>query len=243
MKYQFQIIIVVCAMISGKTMALTVTTSTGNGADSYIWAAGKSTNYGTSQVIAVKRDTGLGNSRKGYLRFDFGSTLETVTDATLDLYYSGTNTGIGNKPANPSTYTVYGLNDGHLHENWSETGITWNNAPGNITSSSSGFNSSETTYLGTFDINFNTTSAGDKVSFTSQALINFLNDDSNGLVTLLLSRKQANFSIEYFSSKEHTLLPDPTLTVNTVPLPASFYLFGSALIVLYARKRSGKTET
>ena len=243
MKFKIQVLIFLGVMFSAEAMATTITTSIGNGADSFITASSPSTNFGVSEVIGVKRDTALGNSRKGYLRFDIGSSFGSVSDASLNLSYAGTNSGSINRPANPSTYTVYGLKDNHLQENWSETGITWNNAPGNITSSTSGFNSSETTFLGTFDINFSTINIGDQLGFTTPALIDFLNDDSNGLISLLLSRSQANFSIEYFSSKENALLLEPTLSITAVPLPASLYFFGSAIMAMFTFRRDKKITT
>lgn len=216
---------------------ISITTSDGNGADAHIWVAAPNSNYGVGEAIGVKNDTAFpGNNRKGFLKFDYSFGSALITDAVLELVYSGTNAP--DTPANPSTYHIYGLNNGHAGENWADNSITWNNAPGHNTGSA-GVLASETTYLGNFNINFSITQVGDTISFATQELTDFLNTDTDGLVTFIITRGQRNFSIEYFASKENTNgWAAPTLNINQVPLsPAWFYLVSGIWVAAKTARR------
>ena len=82
-----------------------------------------STNYGTATTMMVKADA-AGYARKSYVKFDFGAFSGTsTTNAKLRLYISNVNTDAAR------TVKVYGTSD----ESWSESGITWNNAPAGST--------------------------------------------------------------------------------------------------------------
>jgi hypothetical protein len=218
------LVVVVGAGILGEpeTRAAVITTNDGNGADTHVrssWAGNNAANmnYGSSTIVGIKRDTALnGNNRKGYLRFDLSSIATPIEDATLQLVYAGRS---GDPPANPSTYYVFGLNDGHAGELWDESTITWNNAPGNNTSSTNGFISDQTTLLGTVSVLISQINVGDVIEFTSPELIEFLQNDTNGVVTIMLSRQQQNFSIEYAASKEHaSLAPAALIVAATGPI-------------------------
>jgi glucose/arabinose dehydrogenase/PKD repeat protein len=80
-------------------------------ADSRVYEANPTTNYGTSDHLRVDADPDV----QSYLRFTVSGVSGTVQSAKLRLYsYSGTKDG----PA------AYGTSN-----SWSETGITWNNRP------------------------------------------------------------------------------------------------------------------
>ncbi len=84
-------------------------------ADAYIYDAAPNSNYGTVADIAVKKGTSA-NFRKGYLRFDLtGVSGSSVSQAVLRLY--------------ASTAVAIGINVYESGDGWTETGITWNNAP------------------------------------------------------------------------------------------------------------------
>jgi hypothetical protein len=84
-----------------QTTAMTNTTAAGLGADSYVQASAANNNFGTSDSVWVKTDLGgLGNSRKGYLRFDMRSLSDFIVEARFELIYAAN----GDTPANPSTY-------------------------------------------------------------------------------------------------------------------------------------------
>ena len=71
--------------------------------------------------------------------------------------------------------------------------------------------------------------------FASDELVSFLQNDTDGLVTLMLTRQQRNFSIESFASKESALWSAPTLAV-TVPEPATIAILGLSTLILRKRK-------
>lgn len=221
----------------GMALAATITTDLGNGADAYVRSSlggnnAANTNYGSSGSVLVKHDTGLpGNNRKGYLRFDLGSVSEPIGDARLELAYAERS---GDPFAEPSTYNVFGLIDGHAGENWDEFGITWNNAPGNNIGSAGGLLAGETTLLGSFDLSLSGVSIGDAVSFSSSVFVDFLQSDTNDLITLIITRQQRNFSVEGFASKENLSLAAPFLELTPVPIPPTVLLFGSGLLSLMA---------
>jgi hypothetical protein len=221
----------------GVAVTIPITTAEGNGADSYIVSDSPNVNvnYGLSDVISIKHDSGSGFiNRKGYLRFDLTEINDIIVDVSLELtFVSAGGSGI----ANPSTYYVYGLINGHTGKNWDELTITWNNAPANNQGSGNGFLAAEVTFLGSFDLAVLSAEVGDKVTFTSNELINFLQKDTNNLVTLMLTREQRNFSNEHFASKENATLAAPTIFV-TVPEPATILILGLGGLASLLRRKA-----
>ncbi len=152
-------------------------------ADAYINAGiYANTNFGSTGHLAVKNDgAGSDATRKSYIRFDISSIAKPVAPVTLHMPIGFVSSG-GFVPATTHFVNVYGLNDGHSGEAWSESGITWNNAPGNNTSSGSGVTSAS--FLGTYGVP-PTTTVGDAIDFSSATLRTFLDTDTDGLVTLI----------------------------------------------------------
>ncbi len=94
-------------------------------ADAYTLNSRADTNYGSWDVLVLKRDNSSNTTRKVYTRFalaDMGiRDPQKVVSVTLQVYRtdtSGTTGGVG----------VYPVNDNA----WQELGITWNNAPANV---------------------------------------------------------------------------------------------------------------
>jgi hypothetical protein len=84
-------------------------------ADSYIHDANPTTNYGTLTDLVVKRGN-TSNFRKAFVKFDLTAAgIGAVGSATMRLYATSSIAMIMN---------VYQVSD-----SWTETGLTWNNAP------------------------------------------------------------------------------------------------------------------
>ncbi|MBZ0166182.1 MAG: DNRLRE domain-containing protein, partial [Candidatus Omnitrophica bacterium] len=234
--------------------AMILYTDFGNGADSYIRSnfsdnGEADINHGSEPLTWIKHDLGLnGNNRKSYLRFDLSGITDPVTDISFEISYAGTD-GSGansNPPASPSTYNVYGLNDGVAGESWNESTITWNNAPGNDIASAGGLIGSATTLLGSFDLTFPPTVDGTRISLNTAALLGFFASDTDDLLTLILTRQQQNTSVEYFAAKEDPNRVAPALNITTqmiepptgvVPEPATILLFGGGMVGAIMRRK------
>jgi len=232
-----------CLVCAAQADADTITTADGNGADSYVQSTlggnnAANANFGSSGGVLIKHDTGLpGNNRMGYMRFDISSVTDPIVGVSLDLSFLSFNANAG---ANPSTYNIYGLVDGHAGEAWGELAITWNNAPGNNTGSAAGVTAGAT-FLDASDLFF-PASVGTVLSFSSSAMLNFVQNDTDGLVTFIMTRRQRNFRTEAFASKE-SVSPAPTLNITTqsadpIPEPGTFVLFGVAAYVVRRRSKA-----
>ena len=216
-------------------------------ADSYIVSNSsvQDSNYGTTNIMRIKNaasDTtdpvGGSWSRKAYVRFQLGlSENQDITDASFILTVARYGTLSGTQ-----TFNVFGVKDGVTGENtWVETGITWNNAPGNDTGSRSDA-SGDALLLGTFNLT-GTGTLGQAVNFSNNNLTEFLNKDTNNMVTLIITRDtyDSNYSgwVHEFASKENTSYNAPTLQFDTelvqttaIPEPNSLLLLALTLSVI-----------
>jgi hypothetical protein len=220
----FSVSIFPIAPVQATTVSLT--TAFGNGADTWIEKNIPDTNLGSAGVVAIKNDDFTPFNvlfRKIYLRFDLSSTNKSqIGNGDLNLAFVDTNFS-----PTLSTYSVYGLNDGNVGENWSESTITWNNAPANRERNF--IDTSQTTFLGTFSFSPCCTPFGNIVSFSDPRLVSFLQNDNNNLATLIIVRDQVGADTQTFASKENTQLTPPTLQleitssppVSSVPEPSS----------------------
>lgn len=157
-------------------------------------------------------------TRKGYVRFDLSGITGVVTDADFELVVSLIQDIIGDID---QVVNVYGITDEAL-DSWDPATTTWNTAPANNTNSKFEADLTAADLLGTIAVDFNGDKAspvGTVVGLNNQALIDFLNADTNGLVTFILGRAPnaqdgANL---LFSGDTNDSLAPPTLTVTTVP--------------------------
>ncbi|WP_033095176.1 PEP-CTERM sorting domain-containing protein [Colwellia psychrerythraea] len=214
-----------------------IDTSFGNGADSYIHNGNKDSNYGSANTLLLRNDGDNGWHRQSYIRFDLSDITETVANASFDLALTyNILTDNDALVANVFDVEVYGLLDSSVGNNWSENAITWNNAAGNNVNSN-GF-TSDFSLLGTLslkDIN-----VGDRFTLDNDALVNFINNDSDNLVTLGLRRVNSarTDSSFQFASKENANNGAPMLSLTTtaVPEPGTLAIFGLGLIGLVTRR-------
>ncbi len=206
-----------------------ITTARGTGADAYIDGGSANTNFGTSDTLLQKGQSGI---RKVYVRFDISGIPKPLKFASLELTVLTAATRM---------LSVYGLNDGttdgegRLGEDWSETAITWNNAPAHATSldpvqGAGTENGGESQLLrqAEFEIAINPSGTG-KVVLSGDTLLDFLNADTDGRVTFILTTPGT--VIISWKSKEHAddqpprlLLGDATSEIVTLNPVADAYV-------------------
>ncbi|QGQ95108.1 right-handed parallel beta-helix repeat-containing protein [Paenibacillus psychroresistens] len=77
-----------------------------------------STNYGTNTTLEIKKSATAGFTRKSYLKFNL-SALSSINSAVLKLY--------GNNTTDTTSVTVSIF--AAASDTWTESALTWNNAP------------------------------------------------------------------------------------------------------------------
>lgn len=186
------------------------------GADSSVKGGNEFMNVNFGGEAALHAKT-YGARRKGYLRFGLGESAGKPSRAELrltceiiELYARDQEKGL--------TFEVYGLNDGteagegFLGEDWSETELTYANAPAYAVAEDKvarGFgkiNGGQARFLGRFQITNDNATAGDPFvaldSDSSPELLSFIRDDTNGHVTFIIVRNGGASSNVVFIAKE-----------------------------------------
>ncbi len=184
-------------------------------ADSYIRNSTLTTNYGTQSTIVCNNANGI---RVMYLKFDLSSITAPITRLQFNITATTGNAG--------NIFNVYGLTSG---ESWTETGITWSNAPGIVqTNTNSGdvlantLKASDLSGSGTVLASFASAVSGTVNVFdvTSGPVLNFVNADSDKVVTFVIAEADPSDQAgDIFDSREASS-GKPTLTVSTDPQTA-----------------------
>jgi len=213
----------------------TVASSEGQGAETYVQGGtGAANNFNSSTQVRVSNGgADLSQAYKGYVRFDLSQIPGwngVANNASINLPFFDSQTG-----TTPGTmdwnFKLYGLNDGAA-EQWDPATVNWNNAPGNDTASANGAGAG-TTLISPFTV----TGTGEGgITILSAALDQFLNADTNRLVTFLVVRDTpATAGADYVHAiaAPQAAFTGPTLTVPE-PSAATLLLLPAALV---ARRR------
>lgn len=213
---------------------------------------------GTTFVVAARDSL---YNRKAYLGFDLTGVLQSnqeFENATLSLTSSALVGAAGS--FTDVSFNVYGITGATA---WSESTITWNNAPYNNTSSAIALNSSGTVLLGSFSVTLSTAvNQTHTLTAISGSLATYLNWavgllgdhygtgvtslDTPSLVLTSSTGPNSNLpGITFHSSEATNAAYQPTIIFDTVAIPepatAAFLSAVSALGLTLVVRRSRRT--
>ncbi len=211
----------------------------GIGADSYIYRTQENTNFGGLETMPIRKSGNVFH-RVGIVRFDLSATDLPIKDAGIALEISETNTGlIKDRPFNVFGLkeTVYGA--GELDEFWEEgtssgaigvgNEVTWANAPGLLNSgggpydatsnTGGGVDNSMTVFLGRI---VPRNGQQETLYLSNHAVSDFINDDTNGAITIYITGEVSTNQLLNFAAKENSIFDAPRLFVANKPLPCAF---------------------
>ncbi len=166
-----------------------ITTSTGAGADTHIRGGAYVTeNNGSATGIQATLETSSADFRRAiYLKFDVSglasSTIQDAAGASLNLFNAFSS------PTGTLNARIYGLNDSAGLDGWGEGTITALNAPAVTNAANLTLDATKLTNLGTLATNQGDSSTGSDEAyptFSNEALLNFLQTDSDGQVTFII---------------------------------------------------------
>jgi hypothetical protein len=210
--------------------------------DSFINGGAPTSQYGGQDWLSVENmgdeDNDLSHSKKAYIEFDISSHEQQINHAELQLHVL---LGEGDSDYEPGTFALYGLHKSY--DPWSQSTLTWDNAPGNNESSGGGFNS-DCTLLDTFTIDG--LGGGETLTLTydaDSALVEFLQADTDDKVTFLIGRSSAGsrqLTTHRFASSEGQ--DAPQLTVLPEPATISILCLGATALLRRSRKRPPVTS-
>ncbi|MEM1060527.1 MAG: DNRLRE domain-containing protein [Verrucomicrobiota bacterium] len=200
--------------------------------DSYISEGSANSNFGSSPVLELKNDT-TAFDRKIYLKYDLtGISSGDILSGSVGFFVSNSTGTAAGALGGTREYTLWGMTD----VSWTEGSITWNNAPNNDASGS--FTSPAELFAtqGASGGDSSVTIGFDSV--TNDSLLQFLNDNAGGEVSLMFFRTSENASVDrFFSTDAGGGFSAPTLSLTLVPEPASGALLAGALGLLALRRR------
>lgn len=204
-----------------KQRTLDISTAQGRGKEAYVQPMEAPPERRSDILLLVKYTMAnqSGWDRKAYFGLDLAPVAgQRILEAELSLSFAPTGMGFASEVAD-ATFGIYGLNDETL-DGWSEQKLQWRNAPANRQGGAN-LDLSKVVKLGTFEIAQGQLTGTRTIS--GPALVEFLNRDTNGLVTLILVRETRGSGrsdlVHGFANRHHPDLPPPTLRLTLEPRP------------------------
>ena len=193
-----------------------LSTAVGRGADAFVQPFhNRSPHFpAPPNTLLLKREPDHIWNRRIYLRFDLSLADKAEIEET-ELQLHGVNTAMGYlSQVSDTTVSVFGLTN-EAQDFWSEDAIKWEDSPASI-GKKVDVDPVQTTLLGEFTIS--PSRATGLFSLTDSRLTEFLKNDSNGVVTLILTCgpiSTARPGYAYgFASKSHPSEPAPALRLT-----------------------------
>jgi hypothetical protein len=192
-----------------------IPTSFGRGKDGFARRGDSGAPMGQQPLIMVKHSdlpASARNERRGFITFDV-SAVNTQNIAEAQLILDPEPSGFGFSTMVPdSRFAIYGLTDESL-DTWDEATTRWDNTPG---CNDAGPIPAQTRKLAEFWIPRG--GSGEPLTIRGDALAEFIRQDTNGLVSLLIVRETGESDpsglVHAFASKEHPTARPPTLRLK-----------------------------
>ncbi len=189
-----------------------ITTATGRGGDATVIQSNVH-NHANPHLVFVKNCNDE-YRRKGYLAFDLQSLGgQRIESARLVLTLQPSGFGYASLVPD-STFSVYGLMDESL-DKWTASNLQWETAPANIDAPGK-LDGRLAGKLGQFAVPRGKQTG--QVSIEGSALADFLNGDTNGIVTLIVVRDTSDRRppglVHAFANHQHPSAAPPTLELR-----------------------------
>jgi ferric-dicitrate binding protein FerR (iron transport regulator) len=193
-----------------------IPTSFGRGKDGYARRGDNGAPFGTHPLIIVKHsdiEAGRKNERRAVITFDVSQVVPAnVKEAQIVLDPEPSGFGFSALVPDESRFAVYGLTDESL-DTWDEKEMRWASLPG---CTDDGPNLNQARRLAEFWIPRG--GSGSPLTVRSDALADFIHQDTDGLVSFLIVRETGetdpNGLAHGFASKEHPTARPPTLRLK-----------------------------
>ncbi len=207
--------------------------------DTYVDSDNGTTNFGSDATLVVETGNNAADrSRITFVSFDISSVTLPVTSATLDVLKLS---GRGDRATG-----YFGITD-ESFDGFDEMSLTYDSNP----LLPPGAGGDGRSLIGETDLGLLQSSTADRrdgidlyTSFDDTAdgvdeLVDFINSDTNGIVTFAIHSEQENGNVFTFFSRESTdaAAVAPTLTLTVVPEPASAAAIGLLGLVGLRRRR------
>ncbi len=196
-----------------------ITTAFGRGRDGWIQSSVKHRTTGRETFLRVKHTTHSDTlERKAYLTFDLSKVQGRIAEAEFVLHLEPSDLGYASLVPD-AVFSVYGLTD-ESEDDWSESSLRWDDAPAHSLDPAHHAtpDPARSVLLGRFTVPQGRQTGS--VSINGPALANFLSEDTNGLVTLIVCRETdeiaRNGLAHAFASKENPRNSPPMLRVRAV---------------------------
>ncbi len=193
-----------------------IPTSFGRGKDAYVRRGDNGAPLGSQALIIVKHseiEAGRTNERRAVIAFDVSQVATaTVQEAQIVLDPEPSGYGFSALVPDESRFAVYGLTDESL-DAWDEKEVRWASLPG---STDEGPNLNQGRRLAEFWIPRG--GSGGPLTVRSEALADFIHQDTDGLVSFLIVRETGETDpsgmAHAFASKEHPTARPPMLRLK-----------------------------